>query len=104
VLADPTGFGLATFDAGLAVLNIIFFFVEINVFLFIFNLLPVPPLDGWRVLLGLVPPRNAWELRRIESQYGQYIPLVFIVFILFLGPKIIGPIATPILRLLVPGF
>ena len=32
-----------------------FYFVLINVFLFIFNLLPVPPLDGWKVLGGLVP-------------------------------------------------
>ncbi len=50
----------------------------INVFLFIFNLLPVPPLDGWKVLGGLVPPHTAWQLRSLEQRYAQIIPLIFL--------------------------
>ncbi len=62
-------------------------FVLINVFLFIFNLLPVPPLDGYRVLLGLVDSRTAWQLR----QYEQYGLMLILVIFLLAGP-VIGPV------------
>jgi Zn-dependent protease len=77
-----------------------YYFVLINVFLFIFNLLPVPPLDGWRVLGGLVPSNIAWQMRDIEQRYAMYIPIVFLVLILFAGGRIIGPIADAILGVL----
>jgi Zn-dependent protease len=85
----------------LAVLaNVAFYFVLINTFLFIFNLLPVPPLDGWKVLGGLVPPQTAWQMRNLEQQYAQIIPLIFLAIILFAGGKIIGPIADFVLGVL----
>jgi Zn-dependent protease len=77
-----------------------YYFVLINVFLFIFNLLPIPPLDGWRVLGGLVPSNVAWQLRELEQRYAMYIPIVFLVFIIFLGSRIITPIADAILGVL----
>lgn len=80
-----------------------YYFVVINVFLFIFNLLPVPPLDGWKVLGGLVPPHVAWRMRELEQRYAMYIPIVFLVLILFAGGRIIGPIADAILGVLL-GF
>lgn len=82
------------------ILLVPYYFVLINVFLFIFNLLPVPPLDGWKVLGGLVPSHIAWRMREIEQRYAMYIPIVFLVFILFAGGRIIGPIADVILRVL----
>jgi Zn-dependent protease len=80
--------------------NVAFYFVLINSFLFIFNLLPVPPLDGWKVLGGLVPPHVAWQMRNFERQYAQIIPLVFLAVILVAGARIIGPIADFLLGLL----
>ncbi len=77
-----------------------YYFVMINVFLFIFNLLPVPPLDGWKVLGGLVPSNIAWQMRDIERRYAMYIPIVFLVLILFAGGRIIGPIADAIMGVL----
>jgi Zn-dependent protease len=101
ILLNPPGFlsGLPERAVDL-ILLVPFYFVSINVFLFIFNLLPVPPLDGWKVLGGLVPSHVAWQLRSFEQRYAMYIPIVFLVFILFAGGRIIGPIANAILSVL----
>jgi Zn-dependent protease len=82
------------------VVNVAFFFVLINVFLFMFNLLPVPPLDGWKVLTGLVPPQTAWQLRGFEQRYAMVIPLVFLFVLFFAGSRILAPISSFLLGLL----
>ena len=48
--------------------------VWLNVILFVFNVLPLFPLDGWTVTLAALPPRAAiwWERHRMESQYGLF--------------------------------
>ncbi len=79
------------------VVNVAFYFVLINVFLCIFNLLPCPPLDGWKVLGGLVPPHISWQMRRIEQQYAAIIPIVFLGVIFLLGGRILGPVADVLL-------
>ncbi|HEY7827594.1 MAG TPA: site-2 protease family protein, partial [Candidatus Limnocylindrales bacterium] len=56
-------------------LQILLIFVEINVSLFIFNLIPVPPLDGTRVLLAFLPPRIAYKYEPLLYQYGAYVLL-----------------------------
>jgi Zn-dependent protease len=76
------------------------YFVTINVSLFIFNLLPIPPLDGWAALLGIVDSKLHWQLRSLQARYTQFIPIVFLVFILA-GGRILGGAITSVTNALV---
>ena len=50
----------------------------INVMLMALNLLPIPPLDGGRMLMSVLPNRQAWQLSRLEP-YGMWI-LIALMF------------------------
>ena len=63
--------------------------IFINTILMVLNLLPLPPLDGGRVLTGLLPGRWAWYFSRIEP-WGFFI-LVGLLVSGLLG-KILGPV------------
>jgi Zn-dependent protease len=82
--------------------------VLVNLVMWAFNLFPLPPLDGGRVLVGLLPPRQAYAVSRIEP-WGFFIVLglvlLGVVGALWLRPLInfgywvLGMLLTP-LRLL----
>ena len=70
-------------------------FLLINIFLAIFNLLPVPPFDGGHVVQGVLPPAAA----RRFAQIGRYSLLVMVVLLLILpqfGIDILGRLVSPI--------
>lgn len=50
----------------------------INVVLAVFNLVPIPPLDGSRIVMGLLPRRLAYEYGKLE-RYGMLIVLALVV-------------------------
>lgn len=66
--------------------------IKINIVLMVLNLLPLPPLDGGRMAVSLLPNRQASILARIEP-YGMFI-LIFLavspVLSWILGPPVIG--------------
>lgn len=67
------------FGNGSSGLSFITVFAQINVSLFIFNMLPIPPLDGSKVLGMLLPEEMYFGYMRYE-QYGFFI-LLFLVFL-----------------------
>jgi Zn-dependent protease len=77
------------------VIQILSLFILINLVLMIFNLLPIPPLDGSKVLFAFLPPQLAWQWRPILEQYGFV--LLLLLFFLPPGNSIGGRILLPII-------
>jgi len=78
---EPTGF----------LFDLLRLFVQINVGLFVFNMLPLPPLDGSRLIYAFAPEGVRSVMRQIES-FG----IIGLVIILSLALPVISPILTTV--------
>jgi Zn-dependent protease len=65
-------------DPGSFVTQLLFSIVLFNVVLALFNLLPIPPLDGYNIVLPFLPPRTAFMVQRY-AQYGMLALLLLVV-------------------------
>lgn len=68
-----------------------------NVWFAFFNLIPIPPLDGSRILSELLPAKQSWQFNNIVDRYGFFI-LIALVFTGITG-MIINPLANGYLML-----
>jgi Zn-dependent protease len=102
--AIPLRYALATgLEVPLLVLQFLSSFVLINLFLMVFNFVPVPPLDGSKLLFAAMSPQMSWRWRPVLEQYGFLILLVLIIPIAgqsILG-LVLGRVVDPIYGLLV---
>jgi Zn-dependent protease len=88
VLAAILYRGLELLGTGGFVLDVGFWVVYFNLILAIFNLIPIPPLDGYNALLAFLPPKTAFVVQRY-APYG-----ILVLLLLVLLP------ASPLSRLL----
>jgi Zn-dependent protease len=65
--------------------------IQVNLMLMALNLLPVPPLDGGRILVGVLPHRLAWQVARVEP-YG------FVILLVLLFTNTLGFFVQPFMR------
>jgi len=98
-LATALFFGLfLRFVPGLSLILVSFLatIVQINLILMIFNLLPIPPLDGSKVILPFLP--YDWQMKLLQlERYGFMLVLLFVFF----GFSLIIPIIDFLFRLIV---
>jgi Zn-dependent protease len=83
--------GLALGDSGLALVFMGVAGIFINTILMVLNLLPLPPLDGGRVMTGLLPGPLAYRFSRIEP-YG------FFILVALLVTGLLGALLWPVIE------
>ncbi|HZY41989.1 MAG TPA: site-2 protease family protein, partial [Anaerolineae bacterium] len=93
IFALPLRFNLVQ---NATVLDICFLIVRINLFLAVFNLIPVPPLDGSKILAELLPYRYRHVMDWLE-RYGIFVMLLLIVPLPGIG-SLVGVLVTPIVN------
>jgi Zn-dependent protease len=81
--------------------TVLFIFIQINLLLMVFNLIPIPPLDGSKVLYAFLEPRTAYQVRATLEQYGIFILLGAMFLPLFGGQTLIGIVFSEVMNPLI---
>ena len=92
MIANPSLGG----SSALEIATILGFIVQGSLILGVFNLIPIPPLDGGAILLSYLPPRTAWQLRPFLAQYGFF--LIILLIVPLGGESILARVLLPIVN------
>jgi Zn-dependent protease len=98
-LAFVFGLAIQFLPISLAMGQLFYVIVYANVLLGVFNLVPIPPLDGSKLLYAVLPD-SMWKVKQALEQYGMFI-LLFFIFFAF---QVITPIIWFLTNLFVGGF
>ena len=99
--AIPLRFIIATrMDVPELLIQVLYLFLYVNVVLAIFNFIPVPPLDGSKLLYGFLSPQTAYRIRPVLDQYGFMI-LILMFLPVFGGQSILGAVVSPFINAIV---
>lgn len=90
------GLALRAMEFGAATLAILGSIVFINILLAIFNMMPIPPLDGSKLLFALFPEK-LYQMRGTFEKYGLFLVVIFILF----AWELVFPLVALLFRLLV---
>jgi len=89
--------GLVYFGVYSNLITIFSFVILLNVSLAVFNLIPIPPLDGSKIISAFLPVGKRFAFSNFAGRYG----IIIIIAIVFLLPDFITPIITKIFSLIV---
>jgi Zn-dependent protease len=73
--------------------------LSLNILLFVFNLVPVPPLDGSHILADILPLEMSKKYQSAMARYGW----ILFFAVIFFGGQLIGPEVAKMHNLLAPG-
>lgn len=80
--------------------------IYLNVILGVFNLIPIHPLDGGKIFVGLLPEEEAHEADLFLRRYGMFL-LIFLIFPTYKGSSpislVISPVISFLVNILIPG-
>ncbi|MBQ7567908.1 site-2 protease family protein [bacterium] len=95
----PVKFGLlASFPVIVSACTI---FAGVNIALFIFNMIPFPPLDGWKIVQAIVPASVAYRMKDAENSWGMVPLYILMVAVYVFGSYTLGPIYRLFMEVLV---
>jgi Zn-dependent protease len=71
--------------------------IQFNILLAVFNLIPIPPLDGSKILLNLLPTSVSEQWQEAFNQYGFILLIVFLFLPISNGATLVNLIVTPVM-------